>query len=108
MEVIGPGQGRAVESATMPPLWSAGGRLRPRYRSTPGLSDSPLVVAIVGGLGAALCWAIATLASSRSSRMIGAFSVLAWVMVVGLAVSIVPAVLATPVPLGPTELIELV
>jgi drug/metabolite transporter (DMT)-like permease len=66
------------------------------------------VVAIVSGLGAALCWAIATLASSRSSRMIGAFSVLAWVMVVGLAVSIVPAVLATPVPLGPTELIELV
>src|SRR3954470_13822005 len=89
-------------------LRGVAGWAHPRYRSTPGLSDSPLVVAIVGGLGAALCWAIATLASSRSSRMIGAFSVLAWVMIVGLAVSIVPAALATPVALGPTELIELV
>lgn len=66
------------------------------------------MVAIAGGLGAALCWAIATLSSSRSSRMIGAVSVLAWVMVVGLAVSVVPAALATPVDLGTTELIELV
>jgi drug/metabolite transporter (DMT)-like permease len=66
------------------------------------------VVAIVGGLGAALCWAIATLASSRSSRMIGASSVLAWVMIVGLAVSAAPAALATPVALDTTELIELV
>ncbi|HEX7949814.1 MAG TPA: DMT family transporter [Candidatus Limnocylindrales bacterium] len=65
------------------------------------------MVAIAGGLGAALSWAIATLCSSRSSRMIGAFSVLAWVMVVGLAVSVVPAALAAPVSLGTTELIEL-
>jgi drug/metabolite transporter (DMT)-like permease len=66
------------------------------------------VVAIVGGLGAALSWAIATLASSRSSRMIGAASVLAWVMIVGLVVSIVPAALATPVDLAPEHAIELV
>lgn len=65
------------------------------------------MVAIAGGLGAALCWAIATLSSSRSSRMIGAFSVLAWVMVVGLAVSVVPAAIAAPVSLGTTELVEL-
>lgn len=65
------------------------------------------MVAIAGGLGAAMCWAIATLSSSRSSRMIGAVSVLAWVMIVGLAVSVVPAAIATPVNLGTTELVEL-
>lgn len=66
------------------------------------------MIAIVGGLGAALSWAIATLASSRSSRMIGAPSVLAWVMVVGLAVSAVPAAMAAPVDLRPEDAIELV
>ena len=54
------------------------------------------MVAILGGLGAALSWAIATLASSRSSRMIGPMSVLGWVMAVGLVAAIVPALLATP------------
>jgi drug/metabolite transporter (DMT)-like permease len=66
------------------------------------------MVAILGGLGAAMSWAIATLASSRSSRMIGPMSVLGWVMAVGLAVAIVPALLAEPVPLGPPELAGLV
>jgi len=41
------------------------------------------MVAILGGLGAALSWAIATLASSRSSRLIGPISVLGWVMAIG-------------------------
>jgi drug/metabolite transporter (DMT)-like permease len=50
------------------------------------------MIAIVGGLATAVCWAVATLSSSRSSRMIGASSVLAWIMIVGLAVSIIPAV----------------
>jgi drug/metabolite transporter (DMT)-like permease len=44
------------------------------------------VLAILGGSGAAIMWAAATLCSSRSSRMIGAGSVLAWMMIVGLAV----------------------
>ena len=52
------------------------------------------MVAILGGLGAAMSWAIATLASSRSSRMIGPISVLGCVMAVGLATAIVPALLA--------------
>ena len=65
------------------------------------------MVAILGGLGAAMSWAIATLASSRSSRMIGPMSVLGWVMAVGLVVAIVPAVLARPVPLGPPQLVGL-
>jgi len=43
------------------------------------------MLAILGGSGAAVMWAAATLCSSRSSRMIGAASVLAWMMLVGLA-----------------------
>lgn len=66
------------------------------------------MVAIVGGLAAALSWAIATLASSRSSRMIGPMSVLGWVMAVGLVAAIVPALLAKPVELGPIEVVWLV
>lgn len=66
------------------------------------------MVAIIGGLGAALSWAISTLASSRSSRMIGAASVLGWVMAVGLAVAIGPALLLSPVTFGPPELAGLV
>ena len=66
------------------------------------------MVAILGGLGAAMSWAIATLASSRSSRMIGPMSVLGWVMAVGLVAAIGPAMLATPIPLDTSKVIELV
>ncbi len=55
------------------------------------------VIAILGGLGAAVLWATATLASSRSSRMIGSRVVLAWVMVVGTVVGL-PVALVTGVP----------
>jgi drug/metabolite transporter (DMT)-like permease len=44
------------------------------------------VIAIFGGLGAAAVFAAATLCSSRSTRMIGAGPVLAWVMLVGLVI----------------------
>jgi drug/metabolite transporter (DMT)-like permease len=66
------------------------------------------MVAILGGLGAALSWAIATLASSRSSRMIGPISVLGWVMAVGLVTAIVPALVARPIALDPPMLVALV
>lgn len=66
------------------------------------------MVAMLGGLGAALSWAIATLASSRSSRMIGPMSVLGWVMAVGLVAAIGPALLATPVDLGLPEIAGLI
>lgn len=66
------------------------------------------MVAILGGLGAAISWAIATLASSRSSRMIGPWSVLGWVMAIGLVAAIGPALLAKPVPLGPGEIVMLI
>lgn len=66
------------------------------------------MVAILGGLGAAMSWAIATLASSRSSRMIGPLSVLGWVMAVGLVAAIGPALLAPPKQLGLPEVVGLV
>ena len=55
------------------------------------------MIAILGGLGAALCFGVSTLASSRSARMIGAGSVVAWMMIVGLAVTI-PGIAVTGVP----------
>ncbi len=68
----------------------------------------PRMVAILGGLGAAMSWAIATLASSRSSRMIGPMSVLGWVMAVGLVAAIGPALLARPVDLDIPEVLGLI
>jgi drug/metabolite transporter (DMT)-like permease len=66
------------------------------------------MVAILGGLCAALSWAIATLASSRSSRMIGPISVLGWVMAVGWLATIGPALLSKPIALGLPEIAGLV
>jgi drug/metabolite transporter (DMT)-like permease len=55
------------------------------------------VIAILGGLGAAVMWATATLCTSRSSRMIPPVSVLAWVMIVG-SVASLPFAAASGVP----------
>ena len=57
------------------------------------------MIAILGGLGAALAWAAATLCSARASRLLGAGSTLALVMLVGLVV-IVPFVAVEGVPAG--------
>ena len=46
------------------------------------------MVAVLGGLGAALAWATATLCATRATRLIGTPSVLAWVMLTGLAVTV--------------------
>jgi drug/metabolite transporter (DMT)-like permease len=45
------------------------------------------MLAILGGLGAAAAWAVSTLCSSRSSRMIDPAAVVAWVMLVGLVIA---------------------
>lgn len=45
------------------------------------------MIAILGGLGAALCWAAATLSAARASRLVGAPTVLACVMLIGLAIT---------------------
>jgi drug/metabolite transporter (DMT)-like permease len=55
------------------------------------------MIAILGGLGAAMMWATATLCSSRSSRMIGSRVVLGWVMVVGVVVGL-PIAALSPAP----------
>src|SRR5262245_63045299 len=44
------------------------------------------MTAIVGGLGAAAAWAVSMLTASRATRLIGAPSVLAWVLLTGLAI----------------------
>src|SRR5437867_4147597 len=46
------------------------------------------MIAVVGGLGAACAWATATMCAARATRLIGAPSVLAWVMLTGLAVTL--------------------
>jgi drug/metabolite transporter (DMT)-like permease len=53
--------------------------------------------AIAGGLGAALVFATVTLCNSRSSRMIGPGALLAWVMLIGLAIT-APGVILEGVP----------
>ena len=52
------------------------------------------MIAIVGGLATAVLWAMTLLGSARASRLIGAWSTLAWVMLIGFAVA-VPLVLLT-------------
>ncbi len=52
------------------------------------------MIAIVGGLATAVLWASTLLGSARASRLIGAWSTLAWVMLIGLAVAL-PLVLVT-------------
>ena len=55
------------------------------------------MIAILGGSGAAFAWALSTLCSSRSSRLIDPASVVAWVLVTGLVVTL-PWALAQGVP----------
>ena len=57
------------------------------------------MLAVLGGLGAALCWATGTLAAARASRLVGPQRVLAWVMLVGLLV-VLPLLVASGRPHG--------
>ncbi|MGZ4180472.1 MAG: EamA family transporter [Solirubrobacteraceae bacterium] len=45
------------------------------------------MLAVLGGLGAAVAWAVSTLCSSRSSRMMEPMAVVALIMVVGLVIT---------------------
>jgi uncharacterized membrane protein len=51
------------------------------------------VTAVIGGLGAAIVWAIGSVGASRAARGLGPFLTLAWVMLVGLVLMafLVPA-----------------
>jgi drug/metabolite transporter (DMT)-like permease len=55
------------------------------------------MVAVLGGVGAAVCFAGATLCNSRASRLLDSGSLLAWVMLVGMAI-VGPLVLIEGVP----------
>lgn len=60
------------------------------------------MLSVLGGLGAALLWAAATIASSRTTRVVGASSAVAWVMLVGLAIALPGAILVgVPAALDP-------
>ena len=55
------------------------------------------MIALLGGVGAALAWGVGTFCSARSSRIIGAWSVVGWVMLFGLIANV--AVIAVgPMP----------
>jgi drug/metabolite transporter (DMT)-like permease len=51
-------------------------------------ADFPIVLAILGGLGAAFSWATSSMASARAARAIGSWATLGWVMLIGTAISI--------------------
>ena len=55
--------------------------------------------AVLGGLGAAVSWAVTSLTAARASRLIGSYSTLAWVMLTGLVV-VAPVALAQGKPEG--------
>lgn len=57
------------------------------------------MIAIAGGLGAAVAWATGMMCAARASRLVGARSVLSWVMIVGLVVT-APIAAASGIPHG--------
>ena len=79
---------------------SVSGRLciHPARDTRPRCRQTARVLPIVGGLGAALAFTLATMSSTRASRLVGASSTLAGVMLVGLAVGLPIALLTTPLP----------
>jgi drug/metabolite transporter (DMT)-like permease len=67
------------------------------------------VLAILGGVGAAVAWAVSVLCSSRSSRLIDPMAVVAWVMLVGLAITApLAAVVGVPARLHGSLLVWLI
>ena len=58
------------------------------------------MIALLGGLGAALAWGTGTFCSARSSRSIGAWSVVAWVMLFGLVANLVVIAVGPSLSLG--------
>src|ERR1700733_2552260 len=82
----------ASTTSAAPPYCDAHDRIGREHR----------VIAILGGVGAALAWALSTLCSSRSSRLIDPLSVVAWMMVVGLVIAApLAARSGLPARLGP-------
>jgi drug/metabolite transporter (DMT)-like permease len=57
-------------------------------------ADFADVLAILGGLGAAVCWATSSMASARSSRLIGSWATLGWVMLLGALIAVPATIVA--------------
>lgn len=67
------------------------------------------MLAILGGVGAAVAWAISILCSSRSSRLMDPMAVVGWVMLIGLLITApLAAVAGVPARLHGSALIWLV
>ena len=60
----------------------------------PDRADFPIVLAILGGLGAAFCWATSSMASARAARVLGSWATLGWVMLIGTAMAIPATIVA--------------
>jgi drug/metabolite transporter (DMT)-like permease len=66
------------------------------------------VIAVLGGLGAAIAWGLAALSSARASRTIGSTETVAWVMIVGLVACVPLLVVDRPTsPPSSTALLAL-
>ena len=63
------------------------------------------MIAVLGGLGAALCWTVTGVFAQRAGRTIGELSTFAWAGVVGLCIAVVPAIgaIASSAPSGGTH-----
>ena len=46
------------------------------------------MLAILGGLGAAICWATSSMAAARSARLIGSWATVGWVMLIGILIAV--------------------
>jgi drug/metabolite transporter (DMT)-like permease len=94
------GQTRAKRAAPEPgPRRRVGAAVAPNGRAQPAfLPHTTPVIAILGGLGAALFWATSTLTSSRSGRLIGPTSTCAWMMVIGVLLAGPLAIASGPMP----------
>src|SRR5215208_4814373 len=56
-------------------------------------ADFATVLAIAGGLGAAICWAASSMGSARAARLIGSWATLGWVMLIGTAIAVPATIL---------------
>jgi drug/metabolite transporter (DMT)-like permease len=52
------------------------------------------MIAVLGGLGAAVCWTVTGVFAQRASRRIGELSTFAWASMIGFGIAVIPGVIA--------------
>jgi drug/metabolite transporter (DMT)-like permease len=52
------------------------------------------MIAVLGGLGSALCWTVTGVFAQRASRRIGELSTFAWASMIGFGIAVIPALVA--------------